>query len=156
MMTIDDLAKYSSVSQSTIKRKYRTIPGILKEETGFIIPDGTRYPFDVHRYGFKDMGTRYAALLDATSKNRYIDNEVLCIDEYSFRSMISDLLKVGYLCENGTGNMLGANRFNTTFKYEQIKKERANKRTQTIINNLSQIGAALISFAAGNGMIAAI
>ena len=57
----EEFVEKVSVKESTIKRRYKEIPGITKTENGFAVLSGTRYPCDLHRYK-----------LSTSAKKRYI------------------------------------------------------------------------------------
>ena len=50
----------------------------------------------------------------------------------SFNTMIAELLQVGYLQENGNGNPYGANRYDTTIRYENIRALSRNAQVKEI------------------------
>ena len=61
-MTIEELASISQIKESTVKRNFHRIAGVKKLENGtLIIPDGSRYPFDIHRYKLRDIQKRREA-----------------------------------------------------------------------------------------------
>ena len=128
-MTIKELADYSELTERTVKKKIDSIKGVTKNENGeYIIPDGSRYPYDAHRYKFKDRGKRIKALLDATHKYRYVDHEILRMPENSFNQMVNELVTCQYLQSNGSENPYGVNRYDTTIQYEENSdKEILNK-----------------------------
>jgi hypothetical protein len=49
-MTLEELAKISGVKNETIKKNIKTVPRIYQDDDGiWVIPDGSRYPYDAHR-----------------------------------------------------------------------------------------------------------
>ena len=48
-ISFDEFVNNSGVKESTIKRRYKLIPGITKSNAGFTVVSGTRYPCDLHR-----------------------------------------------------------------------------------------------------------
>lgn len=61
-ISFDEFVNNSGVKESTIKRRYKLIPGIIKSDAGFTVVSGTRYPCDLHRYGLKNSGEKRFAL----------------------------------------------------------------------------------------------
>lgn len=132
-MTIKELADISAVSIKTARQKINTIPGIVRTEDGeYEIPEGSRYPYDVHRYKLDSIGKRCAALLDATYRYRFVDHEILKMPRESFETLIQELLGAGLLRRNGSLNRFGANRYDTTLVYEMMSTKKTNNRIKAI------------------------
>ncbi len=124
------------------------MPGVEIGESEILIPDGSRYPFDVHRYRFDNIGKRRIALLGATDQLRYVDSKMLHMSQMEFEEMVSELVQAGFLRKNGSGNPFGANSYNTTIKYqEECSPRKAQGKAIEII--ASAVAAAAVQLAAG-------
>jgi hypothetical protein len=149
-MTIGELADISYVKDETVKKNIRNVPGAYQDDDGeWIIPNGSRYPFDAHRYKFNDVGKRRLALLDATYQYRYVNYDKLHMSEESFITMIEELRNAGYLMFNNSNNHYGANQYDTTMKYEQLKghskRYMLKKIADTIASMACQLAVAYVS-----------
>ena len=119
-MTVSELATVSHVREKTVIRNSNKIAGVLTDNNGIVVfPSGSRYPFNLRGNKLDTAGKRRLALLDATYRYQYIDHEMLHMTSESFSTMISELLRVGYLQENGSDNPYGVNQYDTTIRYEQ-------------------------------------
>ncbi len=118
-MTIEELASISNIKVDTLKKNIGKVKGVNIESEEMYIPDGSRYPYDFHRYRFNNQRSRYHALLMATDKNRYVDHVLLKMPKNSFDRMVSELVDLGYLQDNGCGNQYGANKYDTTLKFSE-------------------------------------
>ena len=67
-ISFDEFVNNTGRAESTIKKRYKDIPGITKTKDGFKVISGTRYPCDLHRHKFKNSGDRRYALLKAISQ----------------------------------------------------------------------------------------
>lgn len=67
-------------------------------------------------------------MLKATDAMRYVDNDLLCMSEESFATMIEDLLSIGMIRKNGSNNPYGANAYDVTDVYGQFIRENKNKK----------------------------
>ena len=131
-MTITDLAKYSNINERRIREHFKEIKGFTEDDGEIRFPEGSRYPFDLHRYKLTDINKRRCALLDATCKFMYIDSAMLGLPEESFAAMLEELVRAGFLRYNGSDNKYGANAFDTTIEYEAFKNEKIDKRMKRI------------------------
>jgi len=131
-MTISDLADYSGVTEKRIRENLGGIQGCIKSQDDIVFAEGTRFPYNMGNYKLNNRGKRYCALLSATCRCQYIDHKMLKIPKTSFIAMLEELKNAGYLQDNGTGNLFGANRYDTTFQYEQIRQKRVETRIRLI------------------------
>ena len=138
-MTIQDLAKNSGVKEKTIITRLGELPGVTKDGDEFVIPDGSRWFFDLHRYKLGDRQKRMDALLAATSRFRYVDAKMLNMPQNSFDTMLNELTDAGLLQPNGSDNPYGANRYDTTMKYDQIKDKESKERIRSITEIVSSV-----------------
>lgn len=57
------------ITESTFQKRYKSIPGITKNKNGmFVIPEGTRYPYNMRRLKANTDSKRMYALLDAINR----------------------------------------------------------------------------------------
>ena len=144
-MTVSELSKISSISERQIQKNWEKIPDARKENGIIIFPEGSRYPCDLHRYKFNNQGKRRAALLDAISRYRYVDYTSLRMSEESFKSMIEELTTAELIRKNGASNSYGANGYDTTIKYAEIKGHRITKRITEITKVLASAAGAFVT-----------
>ena len=104
----------SGVKESTIKRKYKQIPGIQKTKNGYSVVSGTRYPCDLHRYKLKNSGDKRYVLLKMISEYKYITHKDLRIEQQQFQDMLRDLLSAKLIQQNHLCNNYGANAYDCT------------------------------------------
>ena len=140
MMTIEELAAYSCVKESTVRDGLKQgsvlkVPGAYYNEQGqLVIPNGSRWPYNKRNAKLDTREKRKDALLEATYHNKYVDASMLNMPEESFHTMISELVEIGLLRENGTSNKFGANAYDTTCLYDQVRSENRLERIKQITN----------------------
>ena len=144
-MTIAELAKYSGVSEKLIYRDLDKIPGLIKENESISFAEGSRYPFNPYRYKFDNAGKRYCALLEATYRYQFIDHKMLQLTKPSFDTMLRDLDNAGYIQQNGSNNTLGANRYDVTSQYLNIRAKRIEKRIKIIVEAVTKAGCCALA-----------
>lgn len=144
-INMEEFAKKSGVKESTIKKRYKDIPGISKEGSSFTILSGTRYPCDKRRINPKDSGNRRYLLLRTISDYRYISHEHLMLEEKQFNDMLAELLQAGLIKKNGLCNSFGANAFDCTAKGDDLLKKQKND----VIHYLTLLGAEALGTFAG-------
>ena len=113
-ISLNEFTNNSGVKESTIKRRYKSIPGITKSKGRYIILSGTRYPFQMRGYKLTDSSKRRYILLKAISQYRFIDHIALHLERKQFTDMLRDLLSAGLIKENGLSNHYGANAYDCT------------------------------------------
>ena len=121
-ISMEEFANKVGIKESTIKKRYRDIPGITKEGNTFTILSGTRYPCDKRRIKPKDSGDRRYLLLRTISDYRYISHEHLMLEEKQFNEMLAEFLQSGLIKKNGLCNPFGANAYDCTAKGDAILK----------------------------------
>ena len=132
-MTVSDLAAVSYVKEKTVIRNANKIPGVITGKNGKVaFPNGSRYPYNLRSNKLDTAGKKRLALLDATYHYMFVDHTMLHMTSTSFNTMIAELLQVGYLQENGSGNPYGANRYDTTIRYENIRALSRNAQVKEI------------------------
>ena len=113
-ITFDEFINNSGVKGSTIRRKYKDIPGITKTDKGFVVTSGTRYPCDLHRYRLRDSGEKRYVLLKTISQYKYVTHKDLKLEYQQFLDMLRDLLSAGLIQRNNLCNDYGANAYDCT------------------------------------------
>ena len=144
-ISLEEFVKKSGVKESTIKKRYKDIPGITKEGNSFTILSGTRYPCDKRRIKPKDSGDRRYLLLRTISEYRYISHEHLMLEEKQFNDMLAEFLQAGLINKNGLCNSFGANAFDCTVKGDALLKKEKND----VIRYLTLLGAEALGTLAG-------
>lgn len=146
MMTVEELCTNGHVSISTLKGKWRHIPGVCYKNKVWIIDDGTRYPYDMRKIPRNSKDKR-KCILQAIYNYKYIDNKMLGIPIQSFELLVNDLLNKDLIRENGTNNPYGVNRYDTTPIGEQLViEEKWEELEKAVILSSEAVGTALGSF----------
>lgn len=143
-MTVQELARYSSVNENTIKTTPLKVKGATIRDDEIEIPEGSRWPYDAHRYKFNTREKRIDALLDATDRYRYIDECILGLTKESFQTMLDELIKAELLQPNGSSNQFGANRYDTTVLYNRIRNKRCADRVKIITDILASAAGSFV------------
>lgn len=110
----DEFVNNSGVKKSTIKRKYKCIPGLSKTEKGFMVVSGTRYPYNLRNTKLEDYSSRRYTLLKAISMYKYISHKELKMEHRQFETMLRELLSAGLIQSNNLSNTYGANAYDCT------------------------------------------
>lgn len=110
----EDFVSNSGVKESTIKRRYKQIPGIIKTKKGFRVISGTRYPYNIGNTKLDSSEARRYVLLKAISKYQYISHKELRLEPPQFKAMLRDLLSAGLIQANNLSNTYGANAYDCT------------------------------------------
>lgn len=134
-ISFNEFVNNTRLAESTIKKRYKEIPGITKTKDGFQVVSGTRYPCDFHRYKFKNSGDRRYALLKAISQYRYVTHKDLRIEHKQFEDMLRDLLSAGLIQQNNLFNTYGANAYDCTPAGDKLL-QRTDKYAKTELVNL--------------------
>lgn len=128
----EDFVRNSGVKESTIKRRYKQIPGITKTKKGFRVISGTRYPYNIGNTKLDSSEARRYVLLKAISKYQYISHKELRIEPPQFKVMLRDLLSAGLIQANNLSNTYGANAYDCT----QLGDEFINRTDKAAKNEL--------------------
>lgn len=127
-MTIEELANQAGVKVKQVKKRYKEIPGVTKNEDGsFTILDGTRYPARKPNR-IETMHKKLRAMLLAIDKYKYIDAQALRISNNSLQLIINFALEKQWIQENGSENPYGTNKYDITFEGDRILSKRFSKR----------------------------
>ncbi len=113
-ISFDEFVNNTGRAESTIRKRYKEIPGITKTKDGFKVVSGTRYPCDLHRRKFKNSGDRRYALLKAISQYQYVTHKDLRVEHRQFEDMLRGLLSAGLIQQNYLFNTYGANAYDCT------------------------------------------
>lgn len=124
----------SGVKESTIKRKYKQIPGIQKTKNGYSVVSGTRYPCDLHRYKLKNSGDKRYVLLKMISEYKYITHKDLRIEHQQFQDMLRDLLSANLIQRNYLCNEYGANAYDCSVLGDELLRNTDKAAKNEIIN----------------------
>ena len=133
-----DFVLNSGVKESTIKKRYREIPGLTKSEDGFTVISGTRYPFDKRNLSIRDSGERRYTLLKAISLYKYISHRELKVEQVQFQAMLGDLISAGLIRTNGLCNAYGANAYDCTPKGDELIRRADNRSKQEFLNMIAE------------------
>ena len=139
-MTIEEFAKESNLRIKTIKKNILRIKGITITNGEVIIPEGSRYPYNLGNSKLDTRERKLRALLEATNHYRYIDNEMLRISSDSFSTIINELIQAGLLIENGCSNPYGANRFDVSMAYSDYSR----KELMKVLNSIAELSGAFV------------
>lgn len=110
----EEFVRNSGVKESTIKRKYKQIPGLTKTKEGIRVISGTRYPYNLGNTKLDDAASKRYTLLKAISNYKYISHKELRIEHKQFKNMLKDLLSAGLIQSNNLSNTYGANAYDCT------------------------------------------
>ncbi len=147
-VSIEEFSNRYNLKPQTILKNYKKIRGIKMSRGELIILSSARYPYNMRNTHLKKREEKMYVLLKATREFYYIDSKMLKISEYSFNTMIKEMLNLGILIENNSGNNDGANAYDTTTLTENflnLSKRKAIKEMLSIMANTSGtfVGAAL-------------
>ena len=133
----EDFVNNAGVKESTIKRRYRQIPGIIKTQKGFRVISGTRYPYNIGNTNIEDSASKRFTLLKAISKYKYISHKELRIEPPQFEAMLRDLLSAGLIQCNNLSNTYGANAYDCTPLGEELISQKDQAARHNLINAIA-------------------
>ncbi len=133
-ISFDEFVNNTGRAESTIRKRYKEIPGITKTKDGFQVVSGTRYPCDLHRHKFKNSGDRRYALLKAISQYRYVTHKDLRIEHRQFEEMLRELLSAGLIKENHLFNTYGANAYDCTSAGDELIQRTDQDAKKELLN----------------------
>lgn len=150
-VTVEKFAERYDLTPKTIKKNIDKIPGALKNDGKYIIPDSARYPYNLGRSKLDTRTKRVYALLKATDEFRYIDCEMLKISKNSFDTLVNELVEKKIIKKNGSNDQHGLNSYDVTLETEQYFENKNIKQIMkwidtvlTIVAEGVNIGTALI------------
>ena len=135
-MTLEEFSLMSGISVNQIKKRYREIGGITKDEEGYHIPNGTRYPIRRPTH-IESRNEKVYLVLKAIFLYKYIDAVMLRIPHESFELILEEMKTIGWIQENKTNNPFGANRFDTTLLGGEIIQKKKTEALREIAGTLS-------------------
>lgn len=139
LIPIDQFAEISHVTVNTVKRNYRKIPGITKENGQFRILSGTRYPYPIGKCKIDSSAEKRYILLKAISEYRYVDCYALRIEQPQFINMLRDLIKAGLIEQNNLSNHYGANAYDCTELGAQIAERNKKQAIREMANLVAEV-----------------
>lgn len=145
-ISFEEFVRNSGVSERTVRKRYREIPGIELTDSGeFRVLSGTRYPFNMRNCKLEDSADRRYILLKAISQYKYISYDKLKIQKEQFEQLIGDLLGIGLIRRNNLPNDYGANGYDCTMegiKYLRYVKNCKSKVREEILLVMAKISGA--------------
>ena len=132
-----DFLNNAGVKESTIKRRYKEIPGVMKTKKGFRVISGTRYPYNIGNAKLDDSASKRFILLKAISKYKYISHKELRIEPPQFENMLRDLLSAGLIERNNLSNTYGANAYDCTPQGEELISQKNKTARESLINTIA-------------------
>lgn len=119
-ISMDNFANICGRKVSTIQKRYKDIPGIVKDGSRYMVLQGTRYPFSYKRYKLDSSSDRRYVLLKAISKYEYISYKELKLSPSQFEKMLLDFEQAGLVQKNDHDNRFGANGYDCTAKGDDL------------------------------------
>lgn len=147
-MTIERFANTCNRKIENVKKRIEEIKGAEYINGEWNIPEGSRWPYNKGNSKFRNQEDRIYAILTATDRYEYIDNEILGMSVVAFECLIQELLDAGLLRLNGNDNHYGANKYDVTMEFIDKK---ANEKRKTLYNISVYFGAACGEFAKHKG-----
>ncbi|MBQ9210355.1 MAG: hypothetical protein IJ153_01520 [Clostridia bacterium] len=135
---LEQFANNAGKSVETIKRYYRSIPGITYVGGVYRIMSGTRYPFALGRNRIDTSAEKRRILLKAISEYKFIDCFKLRIEQLQFENMLRDLLTCGLIAENGLPNHFGANAYDCTELGDTVIEMKKTEAISQIANLIAE------------------
>lgn len=143
-ISFEEFVRNSGVSERTVRKRYREIPGIELTDSGeFRILSGTRYPFNMRNYKLEDSADRRYILLKAISQYKYISCIDIRVEQAQFERTLYELLNAGLIQRNNLSNAYGANAYDCTIKggellqMAKINKMKAKKEMCILVAKVS-------------------
>lgn len=133
----EDFVNNTGVKESTIKRRYKKIPGVIKSKKGFRVISGTRYPYNIGNTKLDTSEARRYVLLKAISKYQYISHKELRLEPPQFEAMLRDLLSAGLIQVNNLSNAYGANAYDCTPLGDEFINRTDKNAKPELINAIS-------------------
>lgn len=133
----EDFVNNAGVKESTVKRQYKKIPGVIKTEKGFCVISGTRYPYNIGNTKIDSSESKRYALLKAISKYKYISHKELRLEPQQFENMLRDLLSANLIQHNGLSNRYGANAYDCTRLGDEFINRKDKAAKNELINTIA-------------------
>lgn len=129
-VSLEKFLNVSQVSENTIRKRYKDIPGIKYENGKFEILEGTRFPFNIRHNALKTDENRLLVLLKAIDQRKYIDASILRVYQSDFEELLWTLLMGHLIKPNGSANRYGANAYSITEKGIEYRKKKGRERAE--------------------------
>ena len=133
----EEFVNNAGVKESTIKRRYKKIPGVIKTQKGFRVISGTRYPYNIGNTKLDSSEARRYVLLKAISKYQYISHKELRLEQQQFVDMLRDLLSAGLIQRNNLSNTYGANAYDCTPQGDELINQKDKAARKSLINTIA-------------------
>ena len=138
----DEFINNSGVKESTIKRNYKHIPGLIKNGKEFRVISGTRYPYNLGNTKIEDSASKRYVLLKAISNYKYISHKELRVEYHQFETMLRELLSSGLIQRNNLSNTYGANAYDCTCLGDKLISHKDRKAKQELLNMIAETAGA--------------
>ena len=149
-ISLEEFAEKSGVSVSTVKERYKEIPGIRRTGKTYTVLSGTRYPCDKRKVKVSNSSDRRYLLLKTISEYRYISHRDLQLEEKQFRDMLEAFLRAGLICPNGLCNTYGANAYDCTEKGDAILRKKKTEAIREVTLILSEAAGTFVGAYCGS------
>lgn len=140
----EEFVEKVSVKESTIRRRYKEIPGITKTENEFAVLSGTRYPCDLHRYKLSTSAKKRYILLKTISQYQYISHKDLKLEQPQFEEMLKELIEAGLIQNNHLSNEYGANAYDCSIRGDKLLKEDEKQAEAKILNMIAETAGTFV------------
>ena len=127
----DEFVNNSGFKETTIKCKYKQIPGLIKNGKEFRIISGTRYPYHLRNTKIEDSSSKRYVLLKAISQYKYISHKELRIKHSQFETMLKELFSAGLIQRNNLSNTYGANAYDCTPLGDEFINQKEKRQDET-------------------------
>ena len=125
---LEEFAGRSGVKVSTLKKSWMSIPGIAKTAEGFVVEEGTRYPYSMRGKTTKPSSAKKRFyILDAIYHEKYIDPTILRCEPVDFSIYVSELIEQGFIQHRECKNQHGTNGYITTTRGDDVFAKRASE-----------------------------
>lgn len=142
--SLGEFAWNSKVKISTIKKRYKEIPGIEKYNDDFRVRSGTRYPYNMRNSKIRTYEEKAIVLLKAIDNYSYISHKELRLEKQQFECMLKKFLEIGFIQHNGLSNHFGANAYDCTGKGSAFLRKNKFGRKQEMAQLLGEMASVLI------------
>lgn len=135
----DEFVNNSGFKETTIKRKYKQIPGLIKNGKEFRVISGTRYPYRLRNKKIEDSSSKRYVLLKAISQYKYISHKELRIEHPQFETMLKELISAGLIQKNNLSNTYGANAYDCTPLGDELINHKEKKARRELLKIIAEV-----------------
>lgn len=146
------LAQRSGVKVETIVKRHKktAIPGIMIIDNRYRVMEGTRYPYSMSGKKIKASSEKKRFyLFEAISLHRYIDAEMLGVEQREFDRYIEEFLQKRLIQRMNWENQYGANGYITTPRGDQVFTVDKNEQMLELARIMGTAVGTAIGTAAG-------